>query len=211
MSFDYSVPRRGGSFEMPHSVVSEQPLPAEFAYINMIAVYLLTSVNASRVSLGLPLLAKLALEHECVNVGKARVSFSEGGYHVFVCNYNLLNRYLLVAYPVAYHDDHLNQPSLENKLLLVDYTQPGTSSRSGSTFGNHFYYALLDWGHIRKRSTQWVVANHVRLDYIGVNPNAPVRQSTLDSLTQAHRREMNSFAGGGRHGHRNIDGHSSAV
>ena len=156
-------------------------------------------------------MAKLALYKEQVNIGKAYAPYSEGSYHTCLFNFNFLDRHLLVAYPVAYHGNSLDQHSLENKLLLVDYTQPGTSSRSGSTFGNHFYYALLDWGHIRKRSTQWVVANHVRLGYIGVNPNAPVRQSTLDSLTQAHRREMNSFAGGGRHGHRNIDGHSSAV
>ena len=107
---------------MPHSVVAKNPILAKFSYVKMIAVNILTSVNASRKFVGLPLLVKSALEREHANIKKARPSFYEGGYHAFVCNYSLLNWYSLVAYPVAYHNDHLNQPSLENKLLLVDYT-----------------------------------------------------------------------------------------
>ena len=128
MSFKYSVPRRGGSFEMQPSLVARYPILAEFPYIKMIAVMMIDQINNERRFKGEMPLAEAAICYEKGNIKTARDHFEDGDYLRFVNNYNLLNRYSLVAYPTAYHNDNLNQCSLENKLLLVDYSQAGCKS-----------------------------------------------------------------------------------
>ena len=117
----------------------------------MITVNAIHSLNEEWMAKGDLPVAQDAIHNERHDIGLARQHFEKGDYLCFVNNYNLLSRYSLVAYPTAYHNDNLNQRSLENKILLIDYTQSGDKSQSGSLFGNHFCFALLEWGHEKKR------------------------------------------------------------
>ena len=192
VSYKYCVPRRGGSFEMQPDLVARCPILAEFSYVKMIAVNLLHSLNQDRKMNGQLPLAPDALRNEMDNITLAREHFGHGDYLSFVNNYNLRNRYSLVAYPTAYHNDHLNKSSLENKLLLIDYTQTGEKSRGGSMFGNHYCFALLDWGHAKRSECAYLRANHHAL---GLPANVRATKHVKQRLSAPQRRRMSSMVG----------------
>ena len=103
--------------------------------MKMVSFNLVDQYNNNLRVLGEMPLAKEAIRHELSNISFASEHFGDGECLALVNNYNLLNRYSLVAYPSAYHNDHLNQLSLENNLLLVGSLTPwsgscGTSRRS---------------------------------------------------------------------------------
>lgn len=153
--------------------------------MKMVAVLMIDQLNNERRIKGEMPLAEAAICFEKRNIKTARDHFEDGDYLCFVNNYNLLNRYSLVAYPTAYHNDNLNQRSLENKLLLVDYSQSGYKSRGGSSVGNHFCFALLDWGHTARSGTNYLRANHGTL---GLPPNVRATKRVLDGLQIGQRR-----------------------
>ena len=131
-------------------------------------------------------------EKNIKNIDLAREHFKNGDYLALVNNYNILNRYSLVTYPTAYHNDNLNQDSLENKLLLIDYTQSGDKSRGGSMFGNHFCFALLDWGHKQCSEGGYLRANHVSLC---LPANVRTTKKVKRQLTLPQPRRMSAMLG----------------
>ena len=79
--------------------------------------------------------------------------FADNDHLNFVNNYNLLNRYSLAAYPTAYHNDNLNQISLDKKTPLSGlFSIQLQTQRRVIRWQPLFCFALLDWGQSHSAS-----------------------------------------------------------
>ena len=148
--------------------------------------------NEERENENLPPIAFGPMDREYENICSLRHHFLGGGYLSFVLNFNLKNRFTVVAHSAYYHNDtfHKNSQSLENKILLVDYSRNGTNSRGGSTFGNFFTYALLDWGYDSATQKQWFRSNATKH---GLDPNVRVTKKVRDPLSLNALADMMSY------------------
>jgi hypothetical protein len=71
----YSPPKEEGSFKMPAKLLLKYPVLAEFAYLNMMAVEILHSLNTLRVSQGLSLVCKGVYACEACKLHLAREKY----------------------------------------------------------------------------------------------------------------------------------------
>merc|ERR1739845_150599 len=133
----------------------------DFSYLKMKTVMFYCALNETRAKKFLPPVASHQVRYDMVNVLAAREAYvrSRGDYFVMTANFNLHNKFTFVQHPVYYHNDHFPIPSIENKLVLVDYTRSGAQSRGGSQLGNYFCYAILDWGTEHSLRKSWWRAN----------------------------------------------------
>jgi hypothetical protein len=151
----YSPPKEGGSFKMPSKLLLQYPLLVEFAYLKMMAVEILYSLNTHCASMGLSEVAKGVYACEALKLNLAWDKYKnfnlpgEGEMFAFLECFNTSHTFLMVCYPVGMHNDHFkhSDKSLENKiLLLIDSKKlSGTVGRGGCIMGTHYMYALLDW------------------------------------------------------------------
>ncbi len=148
---------------MAPGLVAKYPILGEFSYGKMFAVMIVTRWNEVQREVGQPEVATGVIRHEMQNILAARRSFQSqtGNYYVLVVNYNLHNKYSLVAYFSRMHHDFFNcgSESMENKLLLIQRQHRGHVGRGGSKYGDYFCFAILDWAYESRSQRQWLVAN----------------------------------------------------
>ena len=151
----YSPPKEGGSFKMPAKLLLQYPVLAEFAYLKMMAVEILHSLNTLCVSQGLSQVCKGVYACEACKLHLAREKYKnfnlpgEGKMFAFLACFNTSHTYSMVCFPVGMHNDRFKDvdESLENKILLsIDMKKwNGRVGRGGCLMGTHYVYALLDW------------------------------------------------------------------
>ena len=174
-------PKIGGPFLMEVSMMQKHPVLYEMTCCKALAVMVILALNKEREEDNLQPVALHQVEAEWSNIQIAAKHFREDGrnYLGFVCNYNLFNKFSLVCHPSCYHNDHFRVKSLENKMLLVDYELDGYGSRGGSQLGNHYCFALLDWGQAMRHEKGWFKSHAAEF---GLNPNARLTKRVKESL-----------------------------
>ena len=144
---------------MEVGLLENNPLACEVTYVKAVAVNIIKAFNEKRRKRGLPPVARCQVEAEEQNIKVASEHYLDSGSFLGFCAvYNLFNKHSLVTHSSAYHNDHFKTPSLENKVLLVDYERDGYQGRGGSQLGNYYCYALLDWGHLHRLEKAWFIA-----------------------------------------------------
>ena len=155
----YFPPKIGGPFFMEMGLLEKNSLACEVTYVKAVAVNIIKALNEKRSKRGLPPVARCQVEAEELNIKVASEHYLDSGSFLEFCAvYNLFNKHSLVTHSSAYHNDHFKTPSLENKVLLVDYERDGYQGRGGSQLGNYYCYALLDWGHLHRLEKAWFIA-----------------------------------------------------
>jgi len=156
--YQYPPPKEGGSFRLPPTFLYSHPVLAKFAYLKMIAIEILRSLNTHRVSHGLSLLAQGIIECESRKMNEARefyrtnkLSGKQRTLYSFVECFSSLHTYSMVCHPVGIHADHFRDgdESLENKILFstscLNQGSIKRLGRGGCIMGTQYVYALLDW------------------------------------------------------------------
>ena len=75
-------------------------------------------------------------------------------------------------------------------MLLVDYELDGYGSRGGSQLGNHYCFALLDWGQAMRHEKGWFKSHAAEF---GLNPNARLTKRVKESLPAGGQLLLDQF------------------
>ena len=155
----FSPPRNGGQLKMPPGLLASYPVLAEFTYLKILGVLILKSLNEVRDSRALLPISVGVVGCEMRKLEEARKSYNKNcdttpgkSMFDFLCRFNELHKFSMVAYSVGMHNDQFqnHDESLENKILFtIDGDQLRSSSknsgRGGSLNPTEFAFALLDW------------------------------------------------------------------
>lgn len=155
--YQYSPPKEGGSFNLPSYLLYRYPVLAEFAYLKMMAIEIIRSLNNYRASKGMSLVAQGIVQCESMKLSKALKMYRkcdspgrQGQLYTLVNCFNNLHTYSMVCHPVGMHNDHFKggDESLENKILMsidINSAKKKRLGRGGCVMGTQYVYALLDW------------------------------------------------------------------
>ena len=144
---------------MPPGLLASYPVLAEFTYLKILGVLILKSLNEVRDSRALLPISVGVVGCEMRKLEEARKSYNKNcdttpgkSMFDFLCRFNELHKFSMVAYSVGMHNDQFqnHDESLENKILFtIDGDQLRSSSkhsgRGGSLNPTEFAFALLDW------------------------------------------------------------------
>jgi hypothetical protein len=112
---------------MPSAVLHMYPVLSEFAYLKMMAVEILWSLNSHWASGGSSPVCKGVLDCESKKINAARKTYQNSNipskeklFFAFMESFNKLHTYSMVCHPVGMHNNHFmdGDESLENKILM---------------------------------------------------------------------------------------------
>ena len=151
----YSPPKKGGNFKLKKDDFLKFPFLAEFAELKIIAVRIVSALNASHLFFSKKKISVMAVEQELSNLAHCISKYRVDDKLTILAKYNEFNKHSIVCYNVGLHLDffHRKSASFENKAVfhVKNYNRDTDNidweySRGGGTHPSQCYYALLDWG-----------------------------------------------------------------
>jgi hypothetical protein len=138
----YTQPQVGGTFDLPLDLFPKYDFLYDFVRCKIETALVLQVLNMEY-GFRIQPCAVANLLHQ---LQKARCLFPNDELAILK-HVSTLNKYTLVAYPVAYHTDTFakGRGSLENKVCFVNPSMTHMGIGRGGSGNEEFVYALLDW------------------------------------------------------------------